>query len=140
MYSVILIFAGLCVIGLPIMLVVGPDEKDKDETYKKKSKNLMKVFFVFLATVIVLATIAIFSMIHQRNAITKGCVAIDIPTTEQNLYYDEMKNEYFFMKSDNWDLTRLFVRDVIDYETGKTIDENNQAIKNAIKNIEEKLK
>lgn len=140
MYSIILIFVGLMLLVTPIFLHIGPDDKkDNEDMIRKKTKKLMTAFFVFIVILLILSTIAISMLITQRNNIVENCQPIAIPNSDRILYYDENSNEYFFTKSSNWDLTKLFDRDVIDYEVGESIKNSSEEILKAMKNIEEKI-
>ena len=134
----ILFGIGLCV--FPFMWKFGYDpEKHGEKEMKIRQKNMFKVMGIFLVLIILVGGFFIGSLVHQKNDITANCIAIDIPYSDKILYYDNANDEYFFTKGSNWSLRNLISRDVIDHEAGKVIHESNEAMKDAIKKIKDKL-
>ena len=138
MYSVLLIMGCLGLAMTITAFVVGPSQTEKADILTQ-NKKLLKIMCVWFAVILMVGGCLIGNIVRQQNNLIANCTAIDIPSSDDILYYDTVKDEYFFMKNNNWSLSKIVSRDIVDYETGKIIAENNRAIKNAIKNIEEKI-
>ena len=140
MNSILLIVLGLFVIMCPILICISPDAKKHDANEICRRNRRMMIFAgVFFSLIIVAGGFLFCRVISQQNALTENCVAIDVPTFDKILFYDEEREEYFFTKCSDWNLKTIVVRDVIDYNDGKVIHENVEEMKNAIENIKDKM-
>ncbi len=140
MYSVMLILFGLMICGCPILIYLSPNEKKHNaDEIRTRNRRMMIFAGVLFSIVAIVGGFLLGSVIVQRNEITENCIAIDIPASDKILFYDGAEQEYFFTKNSDWDLKTMVVRDVIDYETGKTIHENTNQMRDALENIKDKL-
>ena len=111
MLTLILIFMLFGFVTIPVMVKM--DKKFKEKAFKEEKRVTITPFIIWMILISILASFVIGFPVVQRNIAIKDAQSV-ANYEQKDIFYDENKDIYFTIETDNWNLFKIINKTIVD--------------------------